>query len=94
MRYHIFGGKGFVGQALANALRERSVPYLLYDNSPATSGHIHIDIRDQQALATLDAEPTDIVVNLAANQYHGEIPRDAREFFFGTNATGARNVLD
>lgn len=34
------------------------------------------------------------MVNLAANQYHGEVPKDAREFFFATNSTGACNILD
>lgn len=39
--------------------------------------------------------PEDIVVNLAANQYHTKVPRKRRnEYFSDTNTKGVANILD
>ncbi len=34
------------------------------------------------------------VINLAANQYHTRVPRNAEEYFFSVNTTGTANLLE
>ena len=39
-------------------------------------------------------EPDDIVINMAANQYHTKVPRNREDYFFSTNYMGTKNVLE
>ena len=94
MRYHIFGGNGFVGRELIAALKAEGIDYAAYDIAGKDPDSIRIDIRDQKTIDALEANQEDIVINLAANQYHGAVPKDARKFFFETNTNGAGNILD
>lgn len=101
MKYIIFGGNGFVGRYLANKLVESSQEVLVVDKLDEIDKRIDqrctykkVDIRDKKALLDLDIETDDIMVNLAANQYHTKVPRDRKTYFFETNTTATRNILE
>lgn len=101
MKYLIFGGNGFVGRYLANKLAGNGEQVLVLDKTPVLDtridsrcGFISLDIRDREALAGLDIGKDDIVINLAANQYHTKVPRDREKYFYETNTVATRNILD
>lgn len=101
MNYWIFGGNGFVGRYLANALLERKEQVVVCDLQKEIDGRIHgnseyitVDIRDKEALRMLSVKADDIVINLAANQYHTKVPRNRKEHFFSVNTKGTRNLLE
>ncbi len=98
MRTIIFGGNGFVGQWLIQDLLKDSVDLLCCDigDAPVQNGipYIQVDIRDKEQLQRVPFTSEDIVVNLAANQYHTKVPRKHREeYFFHTNTIGAENII-
>lgn len=100
-RIWIFGGNGFVGRYLANALLEKGNKVVICDLDkqchimikPDTT-YYKVDIRDKQALSQLPITKEDMVINLAANQYHTKVPRDRKTFFFSVNTVGTQNILD
>ena len=101
MKYYIFGGNGFVGRYLCNALVERGEDVVAADLLPARDerinekvGYICVDIRDKEALSRIDLQPDDIVINMAAVQYHTKVPRNRHDYFFGTNYVGTCNILE
>lgn len=101
MKYIIFGGNGFVGRYLANKLVEQGKEVLVVDKLANIDERIdkrctykQLDIRDKKALQDLDIKIEDILVNLAANQYHTKVPRDRKTYFFETNTTATRNILE
>ncbi len=101
MKYLIFGGNGFVGRYLANKLIERDKDVLVLDILPELDkridnkcSFISLDIRDKAKLESLDIQKDDILINLAANQYHTKVPRDRYNFFFETNTTATKNILE
>lgn len=101
MKYWIFGGNGFVGRYLANALLDRKQDVVVCDLSEHIDGRItkeceyyQVDIRDRKKLDELPINETDIVINLAANQYHTKVPRDRKNYFFSVNTVGTRNILE
>lgn len=94
----IFGGNGFVGRWLIKSLQQDSIDLLCCDigSGPAQTGiaYRQVDIRDKEQLMDVPITDEDIVVNLAANQYHEKVPRKhRREYFFDTNTRGAENIL-
>lgn len=100
MKYWIFGGNGFVGRYLANALAERKEQVIvcdLYDtlHSDILSSCVYrcVDIRDTKALASLPITKEDVVINMAANQYHTKVPKNREEYFRSVNTEGTRNLL-
>lgn len=101
MKYYIFGGNGFVGRYLANTLIERNYDVLVCDLHPSLDSrinkkadYIQIDIRDKKVISTIPFEKDDLVINLAANQYHTKVPRNRKEYFFSVNTVGTRNILE
>lgn len=101
MKYFIFGGNGFVGGYLANALISRNEQVIVCDlhktlaaNIAQQCDYLQVDIRDVQQLERCPVATDDVVINLAANQYHTKVPRDREKFFFSVNAVGARNILE
>lgn len=101
MKYLIFGGNGFVGRYLANRLIDKGESVLVLDKLPALDEridkkckYISLDIRDKVALNKLFIEKDDIVINLAANQYHTKVPRDRKSYFFETNTSATKNILE
>lgn len=91
----IIGGSGFLGKATAKLLLdtgEFSVVSLdIQHNNLSGEEHSFVDIRNP---ITFQFNPDDIVIHLAANQYHAQVPRKGREdFFYNTNTIGTKNVL-
>ena len=93
MKYWIFGGCGFVGRYLAQTLRERKDEVVICD-IVATAPDINVDIRDKQALEKLPISKDDIVINMAANQYHTKVPKEREQYFRSVNTEGTRNLLE
>jgi dTDP-glucose 4,6-dehydratase len=100
MKYYIFGGNGFVGRYLADALLERKADVTVCDLQPVLDERINpsaayrqVDIRDKAAIDALPIGPEDLVINLAANQYHTKVPKNRKEYFFSVNKVGTENIL-
>ncbi len=98
MKVIIFGGNGFVGRWLIKALTEDGMNVFVCDlaNEPFEEKvpYLQVDIRDKAQLRKVPFCMDDIVVNLAANQYHLKVPIKGRdEFFFDTNTKGAENIM-
>ena len=94
----IFGGNGFVGQWLIRELNDVGTPLLScdIDGAPGQEGvpYMQVDIRDAGQIDQVPISDGDIVINLAANQYHGRVPRKNRtDYFFSVNTIGAENIL-
>lgn len=100
-KYWIFGGNGFVGRYLADALVERNAKVVVCDLQQSIDSRIkpgceyaQVDIRNKQEIEALTIDKDDIVINLAANQYHTKVPRDRKTYFFSVNTVGTQNVLE
>ena len=101
MKFIIFGGNGFVGRFLANKLSEQGKKVLIVDKLEEMDQRIKpqcdflsLDIRDYQKVEQIDIKREDILINLAANQYHTKVPRDRKTYFFVTNTRATRNILE
>lgn len=101
MKFIIFGGNGFVGRFLANKLSEQGKKVLIVDKLEEMDQRIKpqcdflsLDIRDYQKVEQIDIKREDILINLAANQYHTKVPRDRKTYFFETNTGATRNILE
>ena len=97
---YIFGGNGFVGRYLANALAEKNDEVTVLDLHDELEKSISknvfykkCDIRELQQIEALPFKSDDLVINLAANQYHNKVPKNRHEFFFNTNTVGTENIL-
>lgn len=98
MRIIIFGGNGFVGQWLIKHFAANDIDVLCCDKDTEPLqkeiAYICVDIRTKDSLNMIPITDQDIVINLAANQYHGKVPRKNRsDYFFETNTAGAENIL-
>lgn len=98
--YYIFGGNGFVGRYLTNSLLEMNKQVVVCDLHPLLDKRIQkgcqyiiVDIRDKETLLRISFTADDIVINLAANQYHTKVPRNRKDYFFSVNTEGTRNIL-
>jgi dTDP-glucose 4,6-dehydratase len=95
----IFGGSGFVGGWLVKALLQNNEQVIVCDSE---NPHIHdhakfipCDIRNSDDFKRIPVSSGDVVINLAANQYHQRVPdKNTYEYFFETNAQGTKNILD
>lgn len=100
MKYWIFGGNGFVGRYLAIALVERKVNVVVCDLQEECHSDIFsceyykADVRDKEALLQLPIDKEDVVINMAANQYHTKVPKDREQYFRSVNTEGTRNLLE
>ena len=92
MKYWIFGGCGFVGRYLAEALQERKEDVMVCDI--VADAPCRVDVQDKKALNELPIEKDDIVINMAANQYHTKVPKDREQYFRSVNTEGTRNLLE
>ena len=92
MKYWIFGGCGFVGRYLAQALQDRGEEVAVCDIT--ADAPYKVDIRDKQALGNLPIGKDHVVINMAANQYHTKVPKDREQYFQSVNTEGTRNVLE
>jgi dTDP-glucose 4,6-dehydratase len=99
MRVIIFGGNGFVGYWLAKTLVQNGEQVIICD---IENSHMHeqaqfisCDIKTPDGFKQIPLSSEDIVINLAANQYHHRVPRNnIHEYFFDTNTQGTKNILD
>jgi dTDP-glucose 4,6-dehydratase len=95
----IFGGNGFVGSWLTRALLQNNEQVIICDIEGSRvhkqARFIPCDIRNPDDFKQIPFTSEDIVINLAANQYHNQVPRkNTYEYFFNTNAQGAKNILE
>lgn len=100
MKYIVFGGDGFVGRHLTTSLLEKDEEVLICDIAHSDldiykrADYQQLDIRVPEQLAKIKMNQDDIVINLAANQYHLSPPRKNRyEYFYNTNYKGTENIL-
>jgi nucleoside-diphosphate-sugar epimerase len=103
LKYIVVGGSGFLGRYVTAELLSKGERVVVCDLVPppqqrASAGqlsYIHADVRRPDTLQELSMSPNDMVIHLAANQYHTAVPRKNREAYFSdTNAQGTRNVLE
>ena len=98
-KYIVFGGAGFVGRYLVERLENAGEDVLVCDlaENPAIDGkcvYQQMDIAKPSELAQVNFGKDDIVVHLAARQYHLPVPKEGRqEFFFDVNYQGTENIL-
>ena len=100
MKYWIFGGNGFVGRYLTNALLERNEQVVvcdlhntIHEDISTVCSYQKIDIHDTEGLSHLPIEKEDVVINMAANQYHTKVPKNREEYFRSVNTEGTHNLL-
>jgi dTDP-glucose 4,6-dehydratase len=94
----VFGGNGFVGTSLVKKLLEYNEQVIVCDiaNSPTNeqAQFIKCDVRQPKDYIQIPSSTDDVVINLAANQYHNKPPRRKRAaYFYNTNTQGAENIL-
>jgi len=90
-RIVIIGGSGFLGQELLRALSGKAVVLDIAPSIEKCDGFIQADITKPIDFTFASG---DIVVQVAANQYHNKVPRKNRqEFFDAVNVEGNRNIL-
>ncbi len=96
----IFGGSGFTGRHLSQALSTRGEVQLLCDIEepsfplPLGAKFLQVDITKPQQLAAIPAGREDIVYNLAARQFHNRVPTVNQDAWFNAvNVKGTENIL-
>ena len=94
MRYIIIGGSGFVGTELIKELLPKHKKNIIVLDIVPPSQDVAYEKQDIKQKLTFDFLPSDIVIHLAANQYHHKVPKKCRqEFFEETNTQGTENIL-
>lgn len=101
MKYYIFGGNGFVGRYLANYLLKKGEKVVICDLQesihPMIDGksceYVRVNIRQVEDLEHLSIGEEDILINLAANQYHTKVPHNRKHYFYSVNVEGTQNIL-
>lgn len=98
--FYIFGGNGFVGRYLSTELAKQGKETTVIDLHNNIDSRIEgkvsyfkADIRNVDELRTIPFSENDIVINLAANQYHTKVPKNRHDYFFNTNTVGTKNIL-
>ncbi|MFH5181204.1 NAD-dependent epimerase/dehydratase family protein [Paenibacillus sp. TAB 01] len=103
MKYIIVGGNGFLGSHLVQSLYNKGEEILICDINRSRSQDFNddriiyqqVDITNNDSIKNIKIDSDDVVIHLAANQYHNRIPRNDREkFFMDTNYHGTQNILD
>ena len=98
--FYIFGGNGFVGRYLAIELSKKNKETTVIDLHDTLDSrisksvkYIKADIRNLSELQAIPFAEKDILINLAANQYHTKVPKNRHDYFFNTNTVGTKNIL-
>lgn len=98
MKYIIIGGSGFVGHHLAERLYKQGKDVFIYDlvqDMNGFGGFEFLDITKPEQVDRIPFASEDIVIHLAARQYHLSVPGTHRkEFFFDVNYEGTANVIE
>lgn len=94
MRYVIIGGAGFLGLELVRQLQEKNASLIVLDIVKPSSD-VEFEYCDITKPLEFKFLKDDVVIHLAANQYHHKVPRkNRREFFENVNVAGTKNILD
>jgi nucleoside-diphosphate-sugar epimerase len=100
-RHIVFGGSGFTGRHLCEAISSRGGQTILCDERvpafplPDGATFRHVDITVPQTFDPGSGSAGDIVYNLAARQFHNQVPaRNQDEWFAEVNARGTENILE
>jgi dTDP-glucose 4,6-dehydratase len=98
MKYYIFGGSGFVGRYLVESLLEQGENVVICDIQKSIIDNDKcefqfVDVRDFLQIDALPINKDDIVINLAANQYHNKVPRNKQVYFLSVNTNGTEHIL-
>ncbi|MCE3046979.1 NAD-dependent epimerase/dehydratase family protein [Helicobacter kayseriensis] len=98
MRFVLVGGSGFVGQYAFRALRDAypQCEILVLDkvNNFLGDAHPYIEL-DLTKDIDFQFRSTDIVIHLAARQYHPKPPKkDRDEYFFELNFYGTKRLIE
>lgn len=102
MKYIIIGGNGFVGRYLANELLNEQKNVLvcdlqkeLHSSIENSCSYLNFDITHDEDYSKLLIASDDVVINLAANQYHTKVPNRKRDFHFASvNTIGTQKLLN
>ena len=101
MKYIVFGGNGFVGRYLCNSLVSDGKEVVSVDIQDSLDkridgkvSYLKVDIRHKSDIMNIDIQPEDLVINLAATQYHTKVPKNRKDYFFNTNFVGTKNLLE
>ncbi|MDR2778080.1 MAG: NAD(P)-dependent oxidoreductase, partial [Rickettsiales bacterium] len=91
-RLVIVGGSGFLGQELLRTVGGRAVVLDLVSSKEICTSFVQTDITKSVDFKFF---PDDVVVHLAANQYHNYVPKKNRQLFFDSvNVAGIQNILE
>lgn len=102
MRYVVVGGNGFVGYHLVKELLKTGESVVVLDILHPKADiqdkimYFEMDIRNFKDVDKFEFSSEDVVVQLAANQYHVKVPQGKQamhDYFFGTNLVGTQNLL-
>lgn len=95
---YVIGGSGFVGVHLYKKLIELNYDVTVCDikefPSKSRINFIKLDLRDIDEIKNLSLVEDDIVINIAANQYHNKVPKNKYEYFKSVNEKGTHNLLE
>lgn len=95
MRYVVIGGSGFLGQEivkqLINTFGLENIVIVDMQEPLIQTQYFEQNITEE---IKFKFQKDDIIVHLAANQYHGYVPKKNRKYFFEhTNSFGTENIL-
>lgn len=94
MRYVIIGGSGFVGQELISLLQSKAQKNIVVLDIVPSKLPVEYVAQDITKEIHFKFSPDDVVVHLAARQYHHKVPRQNRaDFFESVNVSGTENIL-
>jgi len=96
-KIYIIGGDGFTGQHTYKLLLKNGYNAVIVDiKNDNSNDYINCDIRFKKKMQQLDIDKNSIVINLAAKQYHEDVPSRSKrkQFFFETNYNGTKNILE
>lgn len=98
-KYIVFGGDGFVGRYLVDSLFQQGKKVLVCDVQQTADIYEKcdfkkVDITNEEDLRKVTFQQDDVVIHLAARQYHLSVPKVGRDdFFFSVNYKGTENIL-
>ncbi len=93
----IFGSEGFTGKYLVETLVKKSYNCINVDLIDQVSNNYYqCDIRNKDEFSNIPISSDDIVVHLAAVQYHSNVPsrNNRKKYFLETNFEGTNNILE
>lgn len=98
MRHVLFGGSGFVGQALTRDLLDMGEEVVVADIQKPENDRVQyyaLDITNRDAVLNFDIRETDMIYNLSAKMLSPIMPRaKRREFFWPVNHDGLGHLLE